>query len=151
MKSTNMNSHRILLLALGLVVLGISKVSAATPAPENVEWLLIELNGQAVKAPDGGKWKGATLKLDTKEKLAHGVSFVNLYSSRYDLKDSTLKFGIGKMTAIGSRNRDEMRAEEEYHAMLNGVTGWRITEGKLELLSVDKIVARFTEKAEAKK
>ncbi len=157
MKNTNMNtkhtrSHRCILLGvLGLVALCVPKISAAAPVLENVEWVLIELNGKAVKAPEKWKTRGATLKLDAKEKRAHGVSFVNQYGARYDLKDNTLRFAGGMMTAMGGSNREEVQAETDYHDMLKGVSGWRITDGKLELLAAEKVVARFAEKVEPKK
>jgi heat shock protein HslJ len=44
-----------------------------------------------------------------------------------------------------------MAAERDYLSMLEKVNSWKITDGKLELLTDDKIVARFTEKAAVKK
>ncbi len=136
--------------ALGLVALCVPKISAAAPTLENVEWVLIEMSGKALEAPVKWKTNGATLKLDAKEKSAHGVSFVNQYSAGYELKDNTLKFSNGGMTLIGG-DRNKLRLETEYHHMLSSVSGWRITDGKLELLAAEKVVARFTEKVETKK
>lgn len=59
--------RHVLLGFLGLTALGIHKIPAATPLPENAEWVLVEMNGKAVEAlaKEGGE---ATLKLDAAKK-----------------------------------------------------------------------------------
>lgn len=151
MNTQHTQSRRSILFgALGLMSLAVSKITAATPVPENVEWVLAEINGKAVEAPAKGGQREATLKLDPAGKQASGVSVVNHYGGEYELKDNTLKFGPMITTRMGG-SPEAMAAERDFHSMLESVTGWRITDGKLELLAGDKIVARFTEKAEAKK
>ncbi len=143
--------RRILLGALGLLILAVPNIPAATPVPFNVDWVLAEMNGKAVEALTGGKTWHATLKLDGEKKRASGVSFVNRYSGTYEMKDSALTFGRMITTRMASTNTEANKAEQDFHAMLKDVNGWRLTDGKLELLAIDKVVARFTEKAEAKK
>lgn len=143
--------RRILFWILGLLAFSIPQIPAATPVPENVEWVLVELNGKAYEAPAGRKGSGATLKLDASKVSANGVSFVNRYGGKYELKDNTLKFGQMMTTRMASTDPELNRAEHDFHAMLKDVTGWRITEGKLELLAGDKVVMKFSEKAEVQK
>ena len=94
--------------------------------------------------------RGATLKLDAAKMQASGVSFVNHFSGKYELKDKTLKFGPMMSTRMAGPP-EAMDAERDYLTMLKDVTGWRITDGKLELVVGDKIVARLSEKAAANK
>ena len=145
-----LSRRHIFLGTLALFGLGITGIHAATPGPENVEWALVEINGKAVEAPAGGKMRGATLKLDAAKMQASGVSFVNHFSGKYELKDNTLKFGPMMSTRMAGPP-EAMDAERDYLTMLKDVTGWRITDGKLELVVGDKIVARLSEKPAANK
>ncbi len=131
---------------LALLGLGITSIHAATAAPENVEWVLVEIHGKPVEAPAGGKMNGATLKLDAAKMQASGVSFVNHYGGKYELKVNKLKFGPMMCTRMAGPPA-AMDAERDYLAMLEGVNGWRIADGKLELVQGDEVVARFTERA----
>ncbi len=146
----NWSRRHVLLGTLALLSLGITGIRAATPVPENVEWVLVEINGKAVEAPAGGEMKDATLKLDAAKMQASGVSFVNHYGAKYELNDSKLKFGPMMCTRMAGPP-DAMDAERDYLAMLEGVNGWRIADGKLELIQGEKVVARFTERAAAVK
>ncbi len=137
--------RRIILLALGLAAMDITKIPAATPVPENVDWVLIELNG---KAPVGGD--AATLKLNANEKVVSGSTSVNGYGGKYELKDGALKFDSLMTSLRASVDSGSMELEREFLDMLKQVTGWRLAGGKLELLQCEKIVARFAEKALAK-
>lgn len=151
MNTQHTKSHcRILLGLLCLMALPFTKIFAADPGPENVEWSLVEINGQAEQAPAGARSRGATLKLDAAKAHASGVAFVNRYGGKYELKENALKFGPMMSTKMAGPP-EAMKSEQDYHAMLKDVTGWRIADGKLELLSGEKVVARFSEKAKAAK
>ena len=123
-------------------LLSIPKSNATAPTLENGAWVLLDLNGKEFPAPpnDSPKSGEPTLKFDPEKKLASGRAAPNLYICRYELKDNTLKIEEGETTLIRQHP-----GEWDYLDMLSSVTGWRITEGKLELLKGVKIVARFSE------
>lgn len=80
-----------------------------------------------------------------------GKAFVNSYGGKYELKEGGLTIGKMMSTMMASTSEALNAAEQEYTAMLGKVTGWRITDGKLELLAGDKVVLKFAEHAKAKK
>lgn len=135
----------ILICSLAFFLAGLMGSQAAETKLENTTWVLTEMNGAAVGENVKG---GALLKLDAGKTQASGRSFVNRYSGKYELKDQTLKFGRIMLTRMAG-SPEEMTAEKNYLAMLRDVTGWRMTDGNLELLKEDKVVAKFQEKAGA--
>src|SRR5438874_405833 len=112
--------------------------SIAAPAAgetqlDSVEWTLTELKGKPVQAVEGMRGS-PTLRFNSEKKQANGFSGVNRFFGSYEAEGGKLKFG----TLAGTRMAGPpaaMALEQEFLAMLGGVTHSRIKDGDtLELL-----------------
>jgi len=113
----------------------------ANSTPEGVEWKLVELNGKAFTAPDGGGVP--TLTFDAAKKNASGLAGINRYFGSYKLDGDKLKFGpLGSTFMAGPQAA--MDAETVFFKMLDSVNAWKIADGRLQLLHDDKVIARFS-------
>jgi heat shock protein HslJ len=103
-----------------------------------VTWTLIEVNGTPVDAASVNR--PATLLLDDQGR-ASGVSGCNQFGGSYTLEGEDLHFGGIAMTRMACPGR--MDVETAYAAALEATRGWRVTDGMLELLADDVVLARL--------
>lgn len=123
-----------------LIINGCSgtKVSTTTATLEGIEWKLESLNGKTVALKSGNSitlsFEGTTAKIG-------GTAVCNKYFGGYTKIDETVVF-----SAIGSTKMmcDDNLNESDYFSMLGSVDSYKISGGKLTLMSKDKAVAVYT-------
>ncbi|AWI08264.1 heat shock protein HslJ [Ereboglobus sp. PH5-10] len=108
-------------------------------------WRLESLGGVVLNASD---YRGLpTLQFDATNTRAAGKSPVNNYSGLYKLDGTNLSFGMMVSTRMAGPQPD-MELENKYNKIFPSVTGWRIVNGKLDLLGGETVLATFIEKVE---
>jgi putative lipoprotein len=107
---------------------------------ENTDWILVELGGESVEADV--PLKAPTLRFDSETGMVAGNSGVNQYGGGYTLTDGVLAFGPMRSTMMAGPP-EAMALEQAFLAALSGQKGWRILEGRFELLEADKVTAVF--------
>lgn len=108
-------------------------------------WVLESLGGVAL---DKSAYRGLpTLQFDTTNTRAAGKAPVNNYSGLYKLDGAKLSFGMMVSTRMAGPQPD-MDLEHKYNRIFPSVTGWRIVNGKLDLLGGETVLATYVEKTE---
>ncbi|HMQ78556.1 MAG TPA: META domain-containing protein [Ignavibacteria bacterium] len=110
----------------------------SNPKIEGIEWKLETLNGKTVALKSGSS---ITLSFDGTTAKIGGTAVCNKYFGGYTKTDETLVF-----SAIGSTKMmcDDNLNESDYFAMLGSVDGYKISGGKLSLMSKGSAVAVFS-------
>ena len=119
----------------------VAKQSEPAVSLEDTDWVLVELNGQAVEPT--GSMKAPSLRFDRATGMVVGHSGVNHYGGGYTLKGDSIEFGPMRTTMMAGPP-EAMEMETGFLKALNAVSGWRIEEGTLSLLEGDTVLARFT-------
>jgi len=125
---------------LPLLLPGCKPVPSDSSSPYEVEWRLVELNGQP--APRGAGGKPGTLTLVEGEGQASGFAGCNRFSGTVTTSAGQIQFGPLMLTKMACS--EGMDLEAHYPSTLNGSSGFRVTPAGLELLSGSEVVARFT-------
>ena len=105
----------------------------------DVEWRLTHLGSQP--APLGAGDRQATIQFTGAERRASGFGGCNRYAGSYVLRGDSLRFSPLMMTRMACDKG--MDLELRYAALLETVRRARITDGRLELLAGDSVVARY--------
>ena len=95
---------------------------------ENVQWTLLQLDGEAIKASSRG---APTLKLASKDRRLSGFAGCNRMIGGYELDGETVKFtgmATTRMACI------DVTPEEPLLRALAATTRWNVTGNTLELL-----------------
>ncbi len=104
---------------------------------KGTEWKLEILNGKNVTLK-GGNY--ITLNFETSEEKFNGTAVCNKYSGGYVKKEDSLTFvGIGSTKMMC----DDDLNESDYFNSLGKVDRYKISDGKLRLISKDSVVAIF--------
>lgn len=95
------------------------------------------MNGKTVTLK-GGNF--VTLNFEGSEEKFNGTAVCNKYSGEYVKKEDSLKF-----TGIGSTKMmcDDNLNESDYFTVLGSIDRYRISDGRLRLISKDSTVAIF--------
>jgi heat shock protein HslJ len=105
-----------------------------------VEWRVSELSGHAVVSSVNRQQP--FIFFDEAKKQASGYAGCNRFFGGYELEGEALRFG-----PIGATKRAcpdlEESVETEFFKILDATHGWRIVDGKLELLNGDLVLARL--------
>lgn len=114
-----------------------SKISTSSDKLEGVEWKLESLNGKTFVLKSGNSitlsFEGTTAKIS-------GTAVCNKYFGGYTKTDETVVFsGIGSTKMMCDDNLNE----SDYFSMLGSVDSYKISGGKLTLMSKDKVVAVY--------
>lgn len=106
---------------------------------ENVEWMLIEVDGTAAPATER---KAPTLTLSSKDHRAHGFAGCNRFTGGYELNGDKLRFTALATTRMACA---EPTREPALLKALEDTASWRIEGRTLELLDASSSVrARWT-------
>ncbi len=108
---------------------------------EDTDWVLTELNGEAVEATES--MKRPSIRFDSETGLVAGHSGVNQYSGGYTMEGDLPEFGPMRMTMMAGPP-EAMDLETDFMKALDAMTGWRISDGALYLLSGETTIAVFT-------
>jgi heat shock protein HslJ len=129
----------IFLLTFAVLSLGCSAnptTAAAQASPttlENVQWTLLQLYGEAVKAPSRG---APTMSLASKDKRMSGFAGCNRMIGGYELDGETVKFtgmATTRMACI------DVTPEESLLRALAATTRWKVTGNTLELFDASGV------------
>lgn len=113
----------------------------ARPIPlGGTEWRLVELGGEAVEPAEGGR--RPHLVLDLEESRIAGSGGVNRLMGTFTLAAEEIRFGP-LATTLMAGPEEAMARERAFLDALADVTGYRLYEGSLTLLTGDESVARF--------
>lgn len=125
--------------ALLLFVLNFSGCpgSNKTYTLRGTEWKLDTLNGKAVTLKDS---KYITLNFEGSTGKLNGTAVCNKYSGEYSKKEDSLRFSGIVSTKIMC---DDNLNESDYFNSLGSVDRYKISGGKLRLLSKDSVAAIF--------
>ena len=108
---------------------------------EDTDWVLTELNGQAVEVTES--MKRPSIRFDRETGLVAGHSGVNQYSGGYTMEGDLPEFGPMRMTMMAGPP-EAMDLETDFMKALDTMTGWRISDGALYLLSGETTIAVFS-------
>jgi heat shock protein HslJ len=108
---------------------------------EDTDWVLTELNGEAVEVAES--MKRPSIRFDSETHLVAGHSAVNQYSGGYTMEGDLPEFGPMRMTMMAGPP-EAMELESGFMKALESMTGWRITDGALYFLSGDTTIAVFS-------
>lgn len=111
---------------------------AVVQVPEQTPWRLQWLAGLAL--PDAEALP--TLEFDAATGQVGGLAGVNRFSGRYELDARRLSFGALASTRMAGPD-ELMELERVYLAALERTDAWRRTDGGLELLAGEEVVARL--------
>jgi len=107
---------------------------------EDTDWVLTELNGEAVEVSE--LMKRPSIRFDRETGLVAGHSGVNQYSGGYTLEGEVPEFGPLQMTMMAGPP-EAMELESSFMKALDAMTGWRIVDGALEFLDGETVIAVF--------
>lgn len=128
-----------MMLLTGAVAVACSQNNAVSGGDiTGVTWTLVEVNGMPVDP--AALNRPATLLLDDQGR-ASGNSGCNQFGGSYTLEGADLHFGGIAMTRMACPGR--MDVETAYAAALEATRAWRLTDGMLELLADDVVLARL--------
>ncbi len=108
---------------------------------ENTYWKLLEVDGQPARV--GDKSAEPYLQLDPAQKQAHGGTGCNLFSGRYELKGSSLRFGPLASTRRACLDPEMNRQETALLNALGATRTWQVTGDTLVLRGGTGQVVRF--------
>ena len=124
----------VLLLAIGVFLCfgcsGQRSVAAAQLNPttlENVQWTLLQIDGEAVKTPSRGT---PTMSLASKDRRMAGFAGCNRMMGGYELDGEALKFSEMATTRMACI---DVTPEEPLLRALGATTRWKVTGNTLEL------------------
>jgi heat shock protein HslJ len=121
---------------------------AVNPMLLNTTWTLAELGGQPAMAVEGAR--PATIQFVSEQSRLIGSTGVNRFSGTYALGAGTvIKLEPGAMTRMAGAPL-LMQQEAKLIDALRITTGYRIEGGSLDLLSGDRVVARYMKVDETK-
>ena len=99
----------------------------STTTLEDVQWTLVELDGEALKALSRGP---PTLTLASKDKRMSGFAGCNRMMGGYELDGNALKFSAMATTRIACI---DVTPEEPLLRALQATASWKVTTNTLEL------------------
>lgn len=99
------------------------------------EWQLTQLNGEQV--PSGTR---ITIVFDKASTRYSGTASCNNYNGQFTLNGSSLKLGPAMST---KKMCPDMTWENKYLPALAKIDAWKVTDGKLELISGGGVVAAY--------
>jgi putative lipoprotein len=123
-----------------------SRPGRPKPAPTGegltgVEWKLVALGTAPALAPPQGQT--AHLTLDPAKKTVAGSTGCNRFAGSFALVDGALHLNPGAMTMMACQD-EAMHQEQAFVEALKATTGYRLTDGSLELLDAEgRVLARF--------
>jgi heat shock protein HslJ len=129
-----------IIMAFAFIVALCGHVFSYTAGPEGIEWQLVEVAGTPILPLASGKQP--YFRLDPAQKRAIGFSGCNNFFSGYELRGSTLKFGLIGSTRMACPE-PESRVETGFFKALEKTREWKINDNMLLLTSDGDIVARF--------
>jgi putative lipoprotein len=134
-----MRRHIVAAIAL-LCVLSACSQNESVPQDDitDVTWTLIEVNGAPVDA--AAMNRPATLLLNA-EGHASGYAGCNQFGGPYTIDGGAMRFGAIAMTRMACPDR--MDVETAYSAVFDATRSWRVSDGMLELIADDRVLARF--------
>jgi len=117
------------------------KPAPATAGLTGVDWKLVALGTTPAVVPPQGP--PAHLTLNSAKKSIAGSTGCNQFAGSFALADRGLTLNVGAMTMMACP--DDVAAQEEaFVGALKGTTGYRLTDGGLELVDADgQALARF--------
>jgi heat shock protein HslJ len=107
---------------------------SAQTTVRGTEWSLVELNGAAVAATG----RKPTLLLGSNDR-ASGFGGCNQFSGSYSLTSDRLEFSAMAMTRMFCAEAAGL--EQDYVSALQSTHAYRVSGGRLELLSDQRVVA----------
>jgi heat shock protein HslJ len=119
---------------------GAAAGEATTVHLEDTDWILVELNGEAITVAE--PMMRPSIRFDREAGLAAGNSGVNQFSGGYTLADGSIEFGPMRSTMMAGPP-EAMEREADFMKALDAMTGWRIVDGRLELLDGETVIAGF--------
>jgi len=127
-------------IALAWLLAAYAPMLPATDAPslEGTVWVLAALPGRTLLPG-----KAATLRFD--DGKASGTDGCNRYALPYSASGTTLNFELRGISTQMACPPDVTEQAQAFMAGMNGTRGYRVTQGRLELLAADgKLLAGFT-------
>lgn len=112
--------------------------------PERNPWQVASVSGLSL--PAGAR--PPTLAFDVDSGQAAGFAGVNRFSGTYDLGADHLSFGALAATRMAGPP-ELMTLEQAYLEALSRVDGWRMRDGRLQLLAGDTVLMGFVPHSEA--
>ncbi len=112
--------------------------------PERNPWQVASVSALSLP-PDARR---PTLQLDADSGQVSGFAGVNRFSGSYELGADYLSFGALGATRMGGPP-ELMVAEQIYLEALSRVDGWRMRDGRLELLMGNTVLMGFVPHSEA--
>ena len=107
---------------------------------QDVEWVLVELNGEPIRPAGGGPVP--TLTLAGADRRAAGQAGCNRLTGSYEATGDSLRFGALATTRMYCPAMD---MEQQFLAALAATRSYRATANELELLNGEgRGIARFT-------
>lgn len=106
----------------------------------NTKWVLTELNGQKITAPEGGK--EVYLILTTEENKANGSGGCNNFFTTYSVMGRKIIFEKIASTDMYCENR--MDTESAFFTALSNTLTYRIKGNSLYLSDVNKVIAKLS-------
>ncbi len=108
---------------------------------EGIQWRLVEVGGVSVSLPANAK--PPYMMFDQANKKVTGYGGCNNFFAGYERDGGKLKFG-----PVGSTRRacpnTETALEAVFFMALANARGWNITDGRLQLIDDENVLARFT-------
>ena len=120
----------------------LNKVSMIKTNITNVEWALEEINGHPAEPGRNG---APNLKLDTQNGRLTGNTGINQFSGTFKVTGNNLELQPGAMTKMAGPE-PLMKQERAFIEVLRTADAYRFVNGKLEVLSHGKVIARFAKK-----
>lgn len=99
-------------------------------------WMVTELEGKPIAAD-----KLPTLQLQPDGNRVNAFGGVNRLGGTYQSTETALSFGPLAATRMAGPER-QMAIEEKFSRVLSGVTGYRLSGNRIELLAGEIVVAR---------
>lgn len=138
--TVTLNQIRPGLLFVAALIMTAQAVFSASPGPEGVKWLLVEVGGRQAALPVGQKQP--FLKLDAGQKKASGFAGCNSFFSGYLLSGPTLTFSPVASTRMACPD-PEAGVETALFEALAKTRQWKIAGDMLLLLDGERVLARF--------
>lgn len=109
---------------------------------EDQAWMLAELGGASVEPAHGGRRAFLVFDAGPPQRVS-GSTGCNRLAGTYQL--SGARIALGQVATTRMACLEGMEQERAFLAMLAALDGWRIADGRLELLDAQgELLARFT-------
>ena len=130
----------VLFCLISALALSVSVASVAANPIEDVEWGLVELDGEELAVEPGTR--RPFIRFDSSKSRANGYAGCNNFFGGYTRKGQSLSFDpIGSTRMACGEPQDTM--EMRYLKALSVTRSWRIRNSRLLLLDNDRVLARF--------